>query len=82
MDLDLDRVRLFVAAARHLNVSRAARERNISQPAATRHLKILQRDLGAMLYAKKGHGIVLTDVGRTFYIIKMPLWPYRMSRKY
>jgi LysR family cys regulon transcriptional activator len=66
--MNIDRVQLFVTAARHLSITRAATEHLISQPAVTRQLKILQRDeLGFALFRNRGRGIVLTEAGRAFY---------------
>jgi LysR family glycine cleavage system transcriptional activator len=52
-----DRVLLFFSAAKHRSISQAAREYRISQPAVSRQLKLLQQDLGVILYNRKGRGI-------------------------
>ena len=61
-----DRVLLFFSAAKHRSISQAAREHRISQPAVSRQLKLLQQDLGVILYNKKGRGIELTQPGYAF----------------
>ena len=64
--MSLDRVKLFVSVAKTLNVSRAAREHRLSQPAVSRQLKILQSELGIRLVEKRGRGIILTSAGEAF----------------
>src|SRR5689334_11707652 len=64
--MSMDRFQLFVSAAKYLSVTRAAREHHISQPAVSRHLKMLQDDFGITLFKRKGRGIELTESGRTF----------------
>ncbi len=66
--MNIDRVRLFVSAARQLSVTRAACEHKISQSAVSQHLKILQYELGSILYNRNKNGrFVLTDAGQAFY---------------
>jgi DNA-binding transcriptional LysR family regulator len=58
-----DRILLFFSAAKHRSITQAAREKRISQPAVSRQLKLLQEDLGIVLFNKKGRGIELTHSG-------------------
>jgi DNA-binding transcriptional LysR family regulator len=59
-----DRVLLFVSAAKHRSITQAAQEHRTSQPAVSRQLKLLQEDLGVILYvSRKGRGIELTPSG-------------------
>lgn len=46
------------------NVTRAAEELNISQPAVTAQIKKLEQEIGLLLLAPKGRGIFLTEAGR------------------
>jgi LysR family transcriptional regulator, transcriptional activator of the cysJI operon len=62
-----DRLQLFVTVAKHLSITQAAREHRISQPAVSRHLKLLQQELGFSLLKKKGRGIQLTRSGRALF---------------
>ena len=64
--MTLDRFKVFAAAARYRNVTRAAKELHITQPAVTKQLRALERDYNAVLYRRNGRGIELTDVGRAF----------------
>jgi DNA-binding transcriptional LysR family regulator len=58
-----ERVLLFYSAAKHRSITQAAREHRISQPAVSRQLKLLQEDLGIVLFNKSGRGIELTHSG-------------------
>jgi len=57
-------VRVFEAAARHENFSRAAEELAMTQAAVSYQIKLLEERLGARLFGRQGRGIALTDLGR------------------
>lgn len=57
-------VRVFEAAARLGNFTRAGEELGMTQAAVSYQMKLLEERLGAALFARSGRGIVLTDVGR------------------
>lgn len=57
-------VRVFEAAARHLNFTRAANELGLTQAAVSYQIKLLEERLGAKLFVRSGRGLVLSDVGR------------------
>ena len=57
----------FEAAARLGSMSAAARELGISQPAVSRHLQLLERDLGQVLFQRNRRGLALTSAGRDYY---------------
>lgn len=57
-------VRVFEAAARHENFSRAAEELAMTQAGVSYQIKLLEDRLGAQLFARKGRGMVLTALGR------------------
>ncbi len=56
----------FVAVSKHLNFTRAAEERLLTQPAVSRQIKQLERRLGVALFEQLGKRIQLTDAGRAF----------------
>jgi DNA-binding transcriptional LysR family regulator len=64
MDMDFPRLTVFRAVARHLSFSRAADELNMSQPAVSKHLRLLEAELGVRLFQRLGHRVELTDAGR------------------
>lgn len=57
-------VRVFEAAARVGNFTRAAEELGMTQAAVSYQMKLLEERLGVPLFARSGRGIALTDMGR------------------
>ncbi|MCI8991251.1 MAG: LysR family transcriptional regulator [Eubacterium sp.] len=53
----------FLVLAKHLNISKAAQELYISQPALSRQLKQLEDDLSAVLFERTNHSMKLTLAG-------------------
>ena len=64
--MNLDQFTVFAAVAKHGNVTRAADELSISQPAVTKHLKLLEENYKTKLYTRGGTGIELTPAGHLF----------------
>lgn len=64
--MSLAQFAIFTAVAKHLNVTKAAEELHISQPAISRQLKLLQEIYGVKLYSRDARGIQLTKAGRIF----------------
>ncbi|MER5526399.1 LysR substrate-binding domain-containing protein [Streptomyces sp. NPDC002677] len=63
MDLDLRKIRYFTAVAELLHFGRAAEQLHIAQPALSRQIRALEKDLGAELFVRDSHGVTLTDAG-------------------
>lgn len=61
--LNLDRLATFVCLAQEGNFSRAAEQLDVTQPAVTQHVQLLERDLGVRLVDRVGRRTHLTDVG-------------------
>jgi LysR family glycine cleavage system transcriptional activator len=57
-------VRVFEAAARHENYTRAAEELGMTQAGVSYQIKLLEDRLGEPLFMRKGRGRVLTAAGR------------------
>lgn len=57
-------LRAFEAAARHQNLSGAARELNVTHAAISQHVRRLEEELGEALLTRQGRGMALTDAGR------------------
>lgn len=59
---------MFDAAARHLNLTRAAQELHVTQAAVSQHIRNLEERLGKPLFRRLPRGLALTDEGQA-------LWP-------
>ncbi|MCL4485660.1 MAG: LysR family transcriptional regulator [Nitrospirae bacterium] len=62
-DLDLDYLKTFQAVADFGSMHRAAEERHMTQPAVTRQMAILSREVGVPLFRRFGRGVRLTEAG-------------------
>jgi LysR family glycine cleavage system transcriptional activator len=60
----LHAIRAFEAAARHLSMSHAARELNVTPGAISRHVRALEESAGAILFIRRAAGLELTPAGR------------------
>ena len=61
----LPAIRRFIIVARTGSIRSAAREIGMGQPQLTRQLKVMERDLGVLLFSRSAKGIVLTKEGRS-----------------
>src|SRR3954449_13355462 len=62
--LDVTRLRVIDAVARHGSVTAAAKDLHYSQPSVTHHLARLEAATGAQLLQRVGRGIRLTPAGQ------------------
>ena len=62
--MDLKQLRAFLTVAETGNVTRAADMLHLVQPAVSRQLRLLEEDVGAPLFERERHGMVLTDAGQ------------------
>ncbi len=67
MDLDLRKLRYFVAVARHEHFGRAAERLHIAQPVLSRQVRALERELGCALLVRTTRSVRLTPAGRQLY---------------
>ena len=56
----------FLAIVEHANFSRAAEQRNVTQPAFSRRIRMLEEWVGASLVDRSTHQITLTPAGERF----------------
>ena len=64
--MTLEQLRIFVAVAEHLHVTRAAQALNLTQSAASAAIQALEARHATKLFHRVGRGIVLTDAGTAF----------------
>lgn len=64
--MDLNWLQDFVCLARTLNFTRAAEERNITQPAFSRRIKSLENWIGVPLIKRSSYPVQLSDAGQQF----------------
>ena len=66
-NLKLHQLRAFVDVARQGSIRAASRLSGLSQPALTKAIQELERELGAKLFIRRQQGVVLTDIGDNFF---------------
>ncbi|GGN20863.1 LysR family transcriptional regulator [Lentzea pudingi] len=73
MDLDLRKLRYFVAVAEQLNFGRAAESLHIAQPVLSRQIRALETELKVQLFDRSPKGTALTQAGSQLLADARPL---------
>jgi len=66
--MKLDQLQYLVAIVEHGSLRSAARRLDVPQPALTRSIRSLERELGGALFLRETTGMVLTAMGRRFHV--------------
>ena len=61
--MDFDQLTHFLKVAQHQNITRAAEDLGLSQPAVSRSIQKLEEELGQPLFERQTRKVVLTDAG-------------------
>ena len=67
MNIDFELYRIFYVVANNCNITKASKELNISQPAISKTIKKLEKQLGGQLFVRTKRGVILTEEGKEFY---------------
>ena len=67
MKTNLELYKAFYFVAKNNNITQAANELMISQPAVSKAIKVLERDLNTILFNRKKDGVTLTNAGQILY---------------
>ncbi len=66
--MNLSQMRMFLEVVRHGSLSEAARRHQLTQPAVTRKMQRLEKELGTELFERgEGHQVKLTARGQDFH---------------
>jgi DNA-binding transcriptional LysR family regulator len=64
--MEITRLRSFVMLAERLHFGQTAELLNLSQPALSKQIRLLESEIGAPLFIRDRHGVKLTEAGRSF----------------
>jgi len=72
--LPLGPIEAFVVVARTQNLTQAAAEMNLTVPALSRRVTLLEQYLGVSLFTRLPRGLRLTDAGAAYFTALGPAW--------
>ena len=67
MNINFEYYKVFYVIAKNKNITKAANELNISQPAISRMLKAMEDQMNTKLFIRKTKGVILTNEGKELY---------------
>jgi len=65
--IPLNALRMFEASARHLNFTHAALELNVTQAAVSQQIRLLEEQLGIILFKRLPRGLEMTDEAQVLF---------------
>jgi DNA-binding transcriptional LysR family regulator len=66
--LNIRHIRFFTVLAEELNFTRAAARLHVAQPALSQQIKILEANMGTLLFERSARPLRLTDAGAYFFV--------------
>lgn len=76
------RLKVFFSVAKYQSFTKAAAELFITQPAITKHIKLLEEDLGIRLFERKGSYIIPTKAGKILYKYALEIFQLYQDAQY
>ena len=67
MKTNLELYKVFYMVAKNKNITQAANELMVSQPAVSKSIKVLERDLDTILFNRNKDGVTLTNEGEILF---------------
>ena len=67
MNINFEYYKIFYVIAKNKNITKAANELNISQPAISRMLKTMEDQMNTKLFIRQSTGVILTHEGNELY---------------
>lgn len=67
MNVNFELYKTFYSVTKNKNITKAAHELMISQPAVSKSIKTLEEQVGCSLFIRNKYGVSLTEEGETFY---------------
>lgn len=65
--MNFTRIEYFLAAAKYLNITKAAKVLYISQPSLSKQIALLEEELGVQLFNRSKNALLLTPAGELIY---------------
>lgn len=66
--MNIRHIRFFTVLAEELNFTRAAARLHVAQPALSQQIKILEANMGTLLFERSARPLRLTDAGAYFFV--------------
>lgn len=67
MNINFEYYKVFFTIAKNKNITKAANELHISQPAISKMLKTMEQQIGKKLFIRESKGVILTKEGTELY---------------
>lgn len=65
--MDIEHYKEFLLLSKRLNFTEAAAELNMTQPALSKHIRLMEKEMNARLFDRSHHGLCLTEAGKILF---------------